>query len=145
MQKRPKEQRQDMPETGTLAGAAALAGANDARFLGVGPVGLSKGRFLGEPVTEITGLQVLKRGLARGLVLGENCLLIEAFTVELTRRGRAAERRATSLARRDPSTIPASAPLRPSSIAALVYPPSMVNTAGPVLPWIVRSEASRRR
>lgn len=134
MQKRPKEQRQEEPKTLTFAGLAAHGKPRDVRLLGVDAAGLCVAR-----------VRWLERGLARGLVLGGVCLLIGVFVVESTRHGRAAERRAMSLARRDPSTIPASAPLKPSSTAALVYPPSMVNTAGPLPRWIVRSEASKRR
>lgn len=119
-QKRPKEQRQGGPETVALAGLATQAGPNEARFLDVDAVGLGSGRFLGEPKVGITREEKLKRGLVRGLIRGGVCVLIEAFAVDTTRHGRTAKRRAASLARRDPSTIPASAPLKPSSIPALV-------------------------
>lgn len=91
---------------------------------GLGP---TDARFCGKTAARLTRWRRLARGLALRLV---RCR---------------AERRATSIARRDPSTMPASAPFKPSSIAALVYPPSRVNTAGPLRPWTVRSEASRRR
>jgi len=129
----PKEQRQDGPTCWrqNLAGLAALAGPTNWRFLGVTVVGLGCGRFLGEPVTLKCGLLTLGLAfgltfdrLAVGLTRGSVALLIEeeAFAAETPpRHGRnKIERRETSLARRDPSTIPASAPFSPSSMPALV-------------------------